>query len=583
MKVIVAKTAGFCKGVKSALEVTLEAIQKREEGESLCTYGPLIHNHQVLKMLEDKGIRAENDIESCAGKKVVIRAHGIPPHERQALHKLGASLLDATCIRVAKVHGVIKLHARRGYHTVIVGDADHAEVIGLMGYTEGRGVVIDRPEQVDQLPGEWEKVLLVVQTTQNEEIFHSIEQKFLERYPNGVVKNTICGSTHERQAEVREIRSQVEAMIIVGGYHSGNTLRLAEVARESAIPCYHIETEADLNRQEMARYSVVGVSAGASTPNWIIRNVVRFLESIEPERPSTRFKLKRTLELLAYGNVYVAMAAALLPFTVQALTGFRGSLANNAMAAFYAFAIHSLNIYLDRTSIQLNDPGRAAFYQSWRFLFTGISILAVVGSLFIAFRIGILTFLAMGILVLLGILYAVPLMRPTWWQRLASLKIKDIPTSKTFSVPIAWAAVTVLVPYLSSAGLLREAAKLLYAFCIVFLLVLIRTVLLDLLAVHGDRLVGKETFVVLVGQKKTARFVNGAVLVLGICLIAGPLIGLATPFAYLMLPFVAVYALHLRMCFNSRLKEDPIFETMIESVIIAVGCAALVWNLIFSR
>lgn len=139
MRVIVARTAGFCKGVKDALEVTMEAIEKREDGERICTYGPLIHNRQVLAMLEQKGIREENRIENCAGRKVVIRAHGIPPQERQHLHKVGATLLDATCRRVAKVQAAIKSHARRGYHTVIVGDEDHAEVIGLMGYTEGRG------------------------------------------------------------------------------------------------------------------------------------------------------------------------------------------------------------------------------------------------------------------------------------------------------------------------------------------------------------------------------------------------------------------------------------------------------------
>jgi len=578
MRVIVGKTAGFCKGVKNALEVTLEAIQKRKEGESICTYGPLIHNRQVLKMLEEKGIKEENSLVNCAGRKVVIRAHGIPPQERQALHKLDATLLDATCTRVAKVHGVIKLHARRGYHTVIAGDADHAEVIGLMGYTEGRGVVLGRPEQVDQLPKEWEKVLLVAQTTQNEEIFQAIQQKFLERFPEGVVKNTICGSTHERQAEVRQMRSQVEAMVIVGGRHSGNTLRLAEVARESATPCYHIETEADLDRQEMARYSCVGVSAGASTPNWLIRNVIRFLESIEPEQPTTRFKIKRILELLAYGNVFVALAAALLPFVVQALTGLAGSLTANAMAACYVFAVHSLNIYLDRNAIKLNDPSRAAFYQYWRSLFTGLSVAAVAASLWLAAMAGILTFVAMGILVLFGVIYAIPLIRRFCGYSPAAFKIKDIPTSKTFSVPVAWAGVTVIVPWLSMPGFWQAFGRIAYSFWIVFFVVLIRTLLRDLVAVHGDRLVGKETFVVLVGEKKTSRFIKAVLATLILWLIMGPVVGLTTQFAFVGLPFCAAYAWLLRMCFRSRLKVDPIFETLIESVIIGMGCVALIWK-----
>ena len=578
MKVIVAKTAGFCKGVKDALEVTLNAIQQRKEGERICTFGPLIHNRQVLKMLEEKGIQEVADIENCAGKKVVIRAHGIPPRERQALHRMDARLLDATCKRVAKVHAVIKRHARRGYRTVIVGDADHAEVIGLMGYTEGRGIVIDRVEQVEQLPRDWEKVLLVAQTTQNEETFREITEAFLKRYPKGIVKNTICGSTHERQAEVREMCSQVEAMVIVGGYHSGNTVRLVEVARECAIPTYHVETEADLNQQDMERYSCVGISAGASTPNWMIRSVVHYLESIQTRKMSRKYLLKRAMELLAYGNLYIAVSAALLPSAMQAMTGFPGSWYDGLMAAFYAFAMHSLNIYLDRNAIKLNDPSRAAFYQRWRLAFTGAGVAAVVAALWIALDVGFLAFLVMGVLVLLGISYAVPVFLPSSWQSLYAFKLKDIPTSKTFSVPIAWASVTVIVPYTAHA--LPGLDRAIFAFWIAFLMVLVRTAMLDLLAVQGDRLVGRETLVVLIGEAKTGHFLVGTLILLGLSLVVGPWAGLCTSFTYVMLPAVALYWSQLNMCFQNRLKEDPAFVSAIESTLIGVGLLGLLWNLV---
>jgi (E)-4-hydroxy-3-methyl-but-2-enyl pyrophosphate reductase len=573
MKVIVAKTAGFCKGVKDALEITLEAIQKRQDGEEICTFGPLIHNRQVLAMLEEKGIREENHLENCAEKKVIIRAHGIPPHERQRLRRIDATLLDATCKRVARVHAVIKRHARHGYHTVILGDADHAEVIGLLGYTEGRGRVINRPEQVSELPDDWERVLLVAQTTQNEDIFEEIQSHFLKRYPHGVVKNTICDSTHERQAEVRRMCSQVEAMVVVGGYHSGNTLRLADVARECGIPTYHVETETELNRQEIARYSSVGVSAGASTPNWIIRNVAQFLESVQPESSDLRFKLKRVLEMLAYTNLYVAGGAALLSAAVHALTGLPASSADAAMAAFYLFAMHSLNIYLDRDAIQLNDPGRAAFYHRWRSAFTATSIVALVSSIGIAIKMGLLTFLVMGLLILLGLIYAVPVILPARWQNLSALKIKDIPTSKTLLVPIAWASVTVIVPHVSA--LPDGFAHLLYAFWIIFLMVLVRTALMDLLAVRGDRLVGRETLVVLVGERRTTHFIKGVLGLLALSSIVGPLAGLSTGFAYALLPVVAAYGWQLQKFFKSRLREDPLCETLIEFVPISFGALAV--------
>jgi len=576
MKVTVARTAGFCRGVRDALDVTLEAIKSPQVGESICTFGPLIHNRQVLAMLEEKGISAEDQIENCAGKRVVIRAHGIPPQERKKLRQLGASLLDATCKRVARVQAAIKRHARKGFYTVIAGDADHAEVIGLMGYTEGRGVVINRPEQVDELPADWDNVLLVAQTTQNEEIFRAIQEKFRRKYPNAMIKNTICGSTHERQSEVREMCSQVEAIVIVGGYHSGNTIRLAEVAKECKVPTYHVETEADLDAQEMAHYSSVGVSAGASTPNWMIRNVVRLLESIQPERNGTKYRINRTLEQLVYSNAFVALGAALLPSAGQALTGFSISFSQCLMAAFYVFAMHTLNLYLDRDAMRLNDPGRAAFYQHWKGTFTGISIAAVAVSLWMAVNTGILTFLALGLLVLFGVLYAVPVFLPSYWQNLSALKIKDIPGSKTFFVPIAWASATVILPHLARFwGGFKEA---LYAFWIIALFVLIRTALLDLLAVQGDRLVGKETIVVLLGENKTTHFISAILVVLAASLLLGPVSGLSTRFAYLMLPGVVAYGWFLRMSFQKPLKEDPIFETMIESVLIGIGIVALLWS-----
>ena len=577
MKVVVAGTAGFCRGVRDALDVTLEAIKGLQEGESICTFGPLIHNRQVLAMLEEKGIKAETDIHKCAGKKVVIRAHGIPPQERNELRSVGARLLDATCKRVARVQAAIKRHARKGYHTVIVGDADHAEVIGLMGYTEGRGVVINRPEQVDELPDDWENVLLVAQTTQNEEIFLEIQERFRRKYPQAMIKNTICGSTHERQNEVRQICSQVEAIVIVGGYHSGNTVRLAEVARECAIPTYHVETEEELDPQVMSRYASVGISAGASTPNWMIRNVVRFLESIHPERDDVKFKVKRYLEQMVYSNAFVALAAALLTFAAQALKGHAFAASYFLMAALYVFAMHTLNLYLDRDAIRLNDPGRAAFYQSCKGVFTSLSVAAVIVSLWIAAATGSRTFVALALLVVLGVLYAVPLFMPSSWQQLNALKIKDIPASKTLFVPVAWASVAVIIPGMEQ--FLQSFGKTCYAFWVIALFVLIRTALLDLLAVQGDRLVGKETIVVLLGESKTVHFVMAALGLLAVSLVLGPVSGLSTSFAYVMLLGVAAYGWCLRMCFQKPLKEDPVFEAIIESVLLAVGAIGLLWGL----
>lgn len=572
MKVVIAKTAGFCKGVRGAIEVTMNAIQQRQKGEDLCTFGPLIHNSQVLSMLAKKGVADESRIERCAGKKVVIRAHGIPPYSRQKLHEQGAVLLDATCKRVAKVHAAIKRHARHGYNTIIVGDADHAEVIGLLGYTENRGAVINRAEQLDDFPPEWDKVLLVAQTTQNEEVFREIEEAFRQKYPNGIVKNTICDSTQERQAEVRQMCSKVEAMVIVGGHNSGNTLRLAEVAQDCRIPTFHVETQAELDPAVMGRYSCVGVSAGASTPNWIIRDVVDFLEAMDPG-VGRKLRLKHLLDGLAYGNFFTALATALLVQIAAALTNLAGQVTFSIMAAGYAFAMHSLNVYLDQDSIELNDPGRAAFYMKWRPVFMGSSAVCLGIALALAYRIGLPNFLAMFVLILLGVLYGVKLFLPADWQRFPA-KIKDIPTSKTFLVPMAWAAVCIL-PYFVNYRPIMVA----YAGWTIFLLALVRTTMLDLLAVQGDRLVGKETLVVLAGEKSTLLFVVGALAVLVVTALLGPFAGISTGFSYFLLVPAVLYGIFLKIGYARKLREDPIYEVMIEIVPIVTGLCAIGWNL----
>ena len=201
--------------------------------------------------------------------------------------------------------------------------------------------------------------------------------------------------------------------------------------------------------------------------------------------------------------------------------------------------------------------------------------MALIVAIGLAMRIGFLAFLVMGLLILFGLIYAVPVILPARWQNLSALKIKDIPTSKTFSVPIAWATVTVIAPHLSS--LPHAFVQMLYAFWVIFLTVLVRTALLDLLAVRGDRLVGRETLVVLVGERRTTYFIAGVLTLLAVSAVFGPSAGLSTGFAFALLPVTAAYSWQFSRCLKSRLREDPLCETLIESVLIGFGVLALLW------
>ncbi len=268
-------------GVRRAMELALEA--NYHYPDPIYTYGPLIHNPQVLRMLEKKGIHILDPNDGRQTGTVVIRAHGIPPQDHQKLKQTGFTIVDATCPRVIKVQAIIKKYAQEDYTPIIVGDRDHPEVIGLLGYSQGKGIVLTDPGQVDELP-DLDRVIVVAQTTQDESLFQEVVEKLKRRFPGSLVFNTICNATHERQEEVRNLARQVDGLVIVGGYNSGNTRRLVGITKSVGTPCFHVETEDQLDKKEIGRFKTVGVTAGASTPNWMIRKVIQELQSLKGHR-----------------------------------------------------------------------------------------------------------------------------------------------------------------------------------------------------------------------------------------------------------------------------------------------------------
>jgi len=276
MRVLVAQSAGFCMGVRRAVD---RARQIADGATApVHTDGPLIHNRQMMDQLRTEGIRECAHPESLTDGTLLIRAHGISPERRAALQRLPVCLEDATCPDVAKIQGLIRRHARRGFHVVILGDPGHAEVVGLLGYAEGRGHVVTGPADVDALP-DMDPVCLVSQSTQFPETFAAVAEAIRRRYHTALVLDTICESTRNRQAELVRLAAEVDAFIVVGGVHSANTLRLVELAA-SLRPTLHIETADQLDRAALAPFRSVGLTAGASTPSFIIEAVRRALEAL---------------------------------------------------------------------------------------------------------------------------------------------------------------------------------------------------------------------------------------------------------------------------------------------------------------
>ncbi len=577
MKVIVAETGGFCMGVKRAMDMILKATQENPGDDIICTFGPLIHNRQVLEMLSKKGVRVVESSEECAGKTVLIRAHGIPPDQRKKLKSVAKKLLDATCPRVARVQALIRRHARKGYLPIIVGDPEHAEVRGLMGYSEGKGIVINKVEDVADLP-DTEKVLVVAQTTQNEKTFNEIVDAIKEKYKNVEVYNTICGSTHQRQEEVKRMANKVDAMVVVGGYHSGNTIRLAEIARQCGLPTFHVETEKELDVEKLASFETIGVTAGASTPSWMIRRVVEVLESFTHKDSALyHHALFKCLRMLLNVNVVVSCGAGILSYVAASIAGSVRSFPFALMSALYVFAMHTINRYTDKASLRLREPEQAAFYEKWYVPLCSTSALAVLLSLYIAYLGGKLVFFLMFLISTLGLLYNVPIIRSDKNILSHINKLKDIPGSKTLFVAGAWGAVTSIIPDIAQGTFSFLASS--YAFLLISLMVYVRTAIFDLLDIQGDTIVGKETIPVFIGESKT-KYLLGGLIVLTIVLVAtGTLTEVVTGYTWCIIPSVIVLAACLLIYRNRILLPGTLFEALVESFAYLAGAMTAICKL----
>ena len=291
MKVIRAKSAGFCWGVERAVQVARDEAQGGKK--TVYTDGPLIHNRQMMSALSSEDIREVGDYQSQSklelSKKedkesvLVVRAHGISPERRQYLKGLGLPFRDGTCPDVGIIAGKVKVHAERGYDIVIFGDPEHPEVIGLMGYAKGKSHVVRNVTELASLPPFKGGVALVSQSTMFTHEFKEVSRKLSEIYPNIAVFDTICGATKERQSDlVGLVQEGAEAIVVIGGKHSANTRKLAKLAAEQQKPTFHIETFKDLDLDSLRKFQTVGVTAGASTPEFIIREVCEKLEKLEP-------------------------------------------------------------------------------------------------------------------------------------------------------------------------------------------------------------------------------------------------------------------------------------------------------------
>lgn len=279
MKIIIAKESGFCFGVRRAMDMVYELI-KKYPNRKIYLYREIIHNPQEVKRLKDKGVDVIYDLNKINDNSiVVISAHGITPIEEENLRKRNIILVDTTCPYVKKIHNIAEKLSQQNYDILIVGDKDHLEVKGILGYCNGKGRVINSFSDIKKIKIE-NKIGLIAQTTQDIDkykniIFNIIDTFFKFKHIELRVFNTICDATYKRQRETLRIARKADIVIIIGGRNSANTKRLYKLSKKIIKNVYLIETADELKKKWFKNKKVLGISAGASTPDWIIQEVVK--------------------------------------------------------------------------------------------------------------------------------------------------------------------------------------------------------------------------------------------------------------------------------------------------------------------
>ncbi len=302
MKFIVAESAGFCFGVKKAVDTVCESIKKYPE---LYTLGEIIHNPQVVEQFKSQGVfpvESATDVEHGA---VIIRSHGAPERLVREFSDKNIEIIDATCPFVRRIQKIVQKALLNNEFIVIIGERSHPEVIGINGHCGDKGYVINSPGEVSDLPDTDKPICVVAQTTTRKQLYESIVEELVERFGNKNVNvfDTICDATAQRQREAMEIASHVDAMLVIGGRQSSNTAKLFKICSEKCSRTYAVETKDEVSAIKTYKNDIIGVTAGASTPDWLIKEVVDRMSENLTENMSFEEELDKTLVRIHPGQV----------------------------------------------------------------------------------------------------------------------------------------------------------------------------------------------------------------------------------------------------------------------------------------
>jgi 4-hydroxy-3-methylbut-2-enyl diphosphate reductase len=496
MKVIVAKTAGFCWGVRRAMDAVLEASARGGAGP-VQTLGPLIHNPQALELISRRGVAVAASPDQVASGTVVIRAHGIPIQDLRGLKARQAkgelTIVNATCPEVAKVHSKIKKWSPKGYFTVILGTHGHAESVAHQSFADSGSIIVSNLEEALALPAEkLDKVLVVAQTTFTVKDFKEISDSIRDRSKACIVENTICEDTWMRQEEAANLARTVDYVIVVGGRASSNTKHLAELARHFGKPVQYVETASEMDLTPFAGTETVGVMAGASTPTWLVEEVVDVLE----QHGHGHERVTRLLNAAFGTPLKLAVGAAFLTLGIHAWTGLPLSWRYPLITAAYVLAMYLLTPYLDPLGLGSKGPARARLLERSRTFLVATALASLLIAFGVAATLGLGSILVVGGASLFGLVYKQKVKVGDTF-----VSLKAIPGSKDILVAVALAVVALALPLWHDGRAWGPRAWA--AVLLVSSLVFARTTIYNLRDMQNDQILGKETLPILLGRRIT--------------------------------------------------------------------------------
>jgi 4-hydroxy-3-methylbut-2-enyl diphosphate reductase len=564
--------------VRRAVDLVLaESTSKRGK---ISTYGPLVHNPQVIELLNLREVACTEDLDQIQEGLAVIRSHGAPPDVIETLQRRGLEILDATCPKVRAVQKVVETSAAQGRTIVIFGEEEHPEIVGLVGAARGRPChVVFSETEFDALglaPGT--PLTLVAQTTANRNRYQQLVAHVREKFPDAEVRETICSATEQRQEEIRALAARVQAMVVIGGRNSGNTRRLAAISRDLGLPTWHIETADELDGLDFAPYPLVGVTAGASTPSWIIDRVMTRLHEMEEAQASPlRARARRVLEALTSMHLTTGLSAGFLAYVGAVLMGLGFRIDFFVLVVCYVMSMHVLNRFTESGVDKFrDDPKRQAFYRRYGRGLRVIGIGAGLLSIVLGYLLGVIPFLLVLVSSLMGVMYSVRVVPRGWMRFLGFRRLKDIAASKNIFVASAWALVSIFpLFFVQQAGSIH---RLLLAFIFLFLVTGIRSIWLDLSDMASDRLVGRETVPLVLGPKRTLSLLRALIVGLAAGLYVCAAAGLLPGFAWVLATWILLEFVYLT--FFPRGRSLPTLERdmLVDAHFIFAGVAAFIWR-----